>query len=278
MRADLYRIFRSKALYISLGVLIAYTLLSVGSMVAMNSIMDSAGLQMEMFITEADNDAFAAMTGMSMSDLFREVNGINITGVLQMDMSPPIFITLPILLSVAAAMFSSGAVKNGIAVGMCRTRLYLSKLLLSSAFAVAVLIIYMLVGILFATALRGFGGPAPSGYWGDLFAVFGAQALALLAFNCIGIFLTFITKRSGAVIGAFIGFYFVPQLLILIFMNIFDNLPNLIDYDLPTVINRFAQLPSLDSRLKTIGFCVVIFYIAATTLGGIFLFKRAEIK
>jgi len=269
--ADIYRIIRGKALYITLAVLLATNLLMVISLHALQSGMEPVGIMIG--APEDAQEIFeAAMTEMP------AMNGINVTGLLTQSMENFVFFLLPIIVVVAGTIFTHGTVKNDISFGVSRTKLYMSKLLLSIGFGGLFLTYYMVTGGLIATIIGGFGGPAPAGHWSNLIQVLGAQSVLLMAMICIGIFLAFTTKRTAAVNAAFIAFIFVPLMIINLLSMANPALERLSDFDITTNIIRLANLRYMETGEIATALGLGAFWILATTFGGIALFNRAEIK
>jgi len=262
INADVYRIVRGKGLYITFGVLIALILLIIGA--------DAMVRDM------ADSDFFAGMfipaTPEGLPHSFTMLFG---------SAGNNIFIILPLVVIAAAPMFSSGAVKNDIAAGLPRTKLYVSKLIICAVLCVLMQLFYMVVGVLMFLGFGGGVGTMPDGFWLEVLQSYGAQLFMFLAVMCIGVFFVFTTKRSGVVIGAYIAFFLVPDLIITIFI--------FVDYDLAVTISRFdlstsfARLGmgftgSLETHEIVTTFAIGAGFMLAACIGGIALFKRAEIK
>ena len=265
-RADIYRIIRGKALYITLAVLLAFNLLMIITLNIFQTGVVDLGYDDEL--------AAAAMAEIQAMSL----DGVRVPEILTGNMENLVFFLLPLIIIVAAVIFSHGTVKNDIAWGLSRTKLYMSKLLLSFAFSFLLLLAYIGTGMLVATMLNGFGAPAPDGHWVNLLQVLGAQLFMLLAMVSIGVFLVFTTKRVAAVNGIFIAFILVPALVIALLELANPDLSWLYDFDMTYNINRLANLRYLETReiLQALG--LGMFYLLATTIGGMVLFRRAEIK
>jgi len=270
IRADMYRIFRGKALYITLAVLLASIVLTVAS---------THALQTGFFSIEIPSEEVPQMA--QQVSAFSEgdgVSGISITTPLATSMENFVFFLLPIVIVVAGAIFSHGTVKNDLAWGVSRTKLYFSKLILASILCILMIVFYYVFGILIATIWGGFGGPAPDGHWIGLLQIIAAQLVLLLAYVAFGVFLAFATRRTAAVNGAFIAFVFVPMFLLMILAIINSNLERLLDFEMLSNLINLARLPYLEAReiLRALG--IGVFVLVASTVGGIALFKRAEIK
>ncbi|MCL2572197.1 MAG: ABC transporter permease [Defluviitaleaceae bacterium] len=261
IRADMYRIIRGKGMYITFAVLIVLNILVIGQglHVGINYgyMQDSVGVE----APNLYNSWHSAAT------------------VLYNNMNSIIFFLLPIVIMSAGAMFANRTVKNDIAWGMSRTRLYLSKLLLAVGLSVILVVFYMLSGMIIAIILRGFDGSVPSGYWQNLFQTVGSQLLVMLGATSLGIFMVFTFKRSSAVIAAYIALCLIPSMIIMMLSEtVAPGIIRLMDFDLMFSIVRLGSFSQLDTHVILSALGVGAAYIAVCTIGGIALFKRAEIK
>ena len=270
IRADIYRIIRGKALYITLLILLVNAVLTV---MALNAFQHGA---ITFTMPEAMPDTMVYEIDRILETPI--VNGVTMPQFAATQMENFIFFLLPVIIVVAGAIFSHGTVKNDLAWGVSRTKLYLSKLILSSALAVLLLVSFVVFCTVIAVIINGFGGPTPAGHYIELLQIFSAQLVMLLGFVGVGIFLAFTTKRTAAVNGAFIAFVLVPLLLLTSLAMINTSLERLLDFELLTNIMSLAHLPSLETReiLRAMG--LGVFFLVTSTLGGIALFRRAEIK
>ena len=261
IRADIYRITRGRAIYVTLFLLLVLNVLVIGpglvSGVNFGNTWDDMGI-------------IAPMLGL---------DGMGSAALLYTRMDNIVFFLLPLVYAVAMPIFDNCTVKNDIGWGMSRNKMYMSKLILSAGLCVFMLVFYMGTGMLMATVLRGFGGPAPAGYWVNLFQTLGAQLFAMLAVTCLAVFLIFTTKSGGAVTGIFIAFFFVPTMVIMLLAEIFNpDMLRLLDFMLMFSINRLGFFDQLGTRDIVTALGVAALHIIVCTVGGLALFKRAEIK
>jgi len=206
------------------------------------------------------------------------VTGITMLRMAAMPMENFVFFLLPVIVAVAGAIFSHGTVKNDLARGMSRTKLYLLKLLLATLVSVKMMLTYFIFCFVLATILGGFGGPVPPGHWLGLAQLFFMQLLLMLSFVGVGIFLAFVTKSVAAINGGYIAFAFVPMFILTIVIGLNADLIWLLDFEMLTNIKLAARIPYLETReiLRLVGLGAFIFI--GTTIGGITLFRRSEIK
>jgi len=260
--ADVYRIVRSKGLYITFGVLIAILLLFVGIDAMWRDMPDS---EVFMFLPRpADIQYFTH--GMTM--LFSNASGA-------------LWLLLPLVIIAAAPIFTHGTVKNDIAAGIPRTKLFVSKLIICAVLCAVVQFLFMSLGVLMFLGFGGRVGTLPTGFWLEFLQSYGAQLFMLLAATFIGVFLVFVTKRSGAVIGAYIGIFALPEIIFAIFFTVnYDFAMVFSRFDISTSIVRLGMgfLDTLTTPELSTRFIVAAVYLIATCAGGIALFKRAEIK
>jgi len=197
--------------------------------------------------------------------------------LLAASMETLVFFLLPLVIIISAAAFSNGTVKNEIAWGITRLRFFMSKAMLCAAAALILVLFYMAGGLLLATVVSGFGGPAPHGFWVGMFKAVGLQFALLVVMGWIGNFLVFVTKRSSATIAVYIAFCLVPRLLIPLLASLYGGLAGLVNYDLYSVMIALRVTSQLNPRDTIIFLAVCTFWITVSLLGGLVLFKKAEI-
>ena len=259
IRADLYAILRGKAIYITFAVMLLLHILVIGTRTA-------GGVN------------FGGAESMALDIPVFTFDGLGSVALLYTRMDNLAFYLLPLIIAASAPIFTYGTVKNDLAWGVSRTKLYLSKLSVAIGLCVFMMLFYMVIGVLFATALNGFGGPIPAGYLLSVFQTLGAQLFMMVALTCIGVFLVFTTKRTAIVTGVYIAFYFVPAMVIMLLMESGFNVARLLEFDVMLGINRLGFISQLETRSIITILSVGAAYILATTIGGIALFRRAEIK
>jgi len=101
----------------------------------------------------------------------------------------------------------------------------------------------------------------------------------MLAVTCFTVFLMFTFKNGGAVNGLFIAYFFIPTMVImLLYQTVSPQLIRLMDYVLMFAINRLGFLDQLSTGEVLTALGVGVAHMMICTIGGIALFKRAEIK
>ena len=268
IRADLYRILRGKGFYITAFLLILYIVLQVAANSTGGVMVTSSSM---VAYTDADGTVHYSYEQPIFTGSLAPIKMIENADVM-------LYFLLPFIIFIAAADFSTDAVKNVLSNGMSRIKYYLSKLILSCIFCFLVLITQVIVSMITGTILRGFGGDFNIEFIGQILRPFSAQLVMFIAVTCIGIFLVFATKRTAAVNGAYIAFCMLPLLIMLILYQFNDKLEFLMDYDIVMNIRLLAGIDTAASGDIVRAFAIGGFYILASTIGGIMLFKRSEVK
>jgi len=263
LRADIYRVLKGKAIYITLFILLVNCIMMI---ISMNAFQTGA-----ININMPD-----AVTDELVPNIY--VTGVNTPGLIATQMENFLFYLLPVIVIVTGAIFSHNTVKNDIAFGVSRTKLYLSKLILSSVICLLLMLFYVGFCTAMALVINGFGGSAPVGHWVELLQIFSSQFVLILGYIGFGVFLAFVTKRTAAVNGGFIAFIFVPLFILSMLVLINDNLVWLMEYDMFSNVTALANLPYMETReiLRALGIGAFVFL--GSTISGIMIFRRAEIK
>lgn len=258
MKAEIYRLVRGKTIYITAAILVALVVLMVCT-------DGSVGVSIS-------SDAFPAGAEMAESGGIAAVRKcLGYTDNL-------IYFMIPLFMSVSMTMFTCGTIKNDIASGVSRTQLYLSKLILSVGMCVVLIFFYVLIAFLGGTIFQGGVGDLTQSNILSILKTLGAQGVILFAFTAIGVFLSFVVRRSAAVSGGYIAFSIVPVLLIVILSESNTRLLEYLKYDLTGCMKLFAYIDSVSSADILRGVITGAAYIFVTTLAGIMIFRRSEIK
>ena len=256
IRADLYRIFKSKGVYITSAVFL--------------------GL---LFLTLFTNGTIGVGTGImpeSLGDL--SVTGANAPFIAMEEADLLLYFMLPLVIFIACADFSSGTVKNVLSSGVSRSKYYASKLLLSCVFCVVLITAKVVIATASATLIHGFGGVFGIDYAVSVLKPFLMQLFLLISATCVCVFLVFTTKKTAAVNGIYIAWAFVPILILSMLMDVSENAVELMHYDLTLNIKAFANFTARTSEDISRALIICGFYILASTVMGIVLFNRSEIK
>jgi ABC-2 type transport system permease protein len=259
IRSDIYRIIRCKSLYITFVLYLVLTSLQTvfpGEVFIGISTVNIPGLEI---IPDKISGILSPFVTMSYSD--------NI-----------IYFMLAIIFALTSTDFSSGAVKNTLSNGVSRIKFYFSKLILASLFCTLMFIGGIIVSASISTAVNGFGGAVTGEYLLSVLRSFAVQLLMLFAAVCIGMAIIFITKKGAALNAIYIFFFLGLTAIIFLAMRIFEKLNTLIKYDFISnlkILSNVDLIPSADTARALI---LGIVYIVTSTVLGIIIFQKSEIK
>ena len=242
IRADLYRIFRSKGFYITTALLLL---------------------------------AIALQNAASSPDITAVIARLYMVQFL------PYFV-LPFILFVSAADFSSKAIRNVLSNGTPRIKYYLSKLILSCAFCIFVLLLNLFSAVIIEIARNGFSSGINILLTESVMRLFFAEMFICISATCVGVFFVFCTKKTSRAIGAYIALFMLPYFLLNTIMAVFfdreHSLAYLYNFDFSYNLATLAQIDSWSSAHIIKVFSIGAFYLLASTIGGMLIFKRSEIK
>jgi len=255
MRADMYRIFRGKGIYITFAIMLAFAILTV-------FVFRSA---MQVGFVEEIPETLEVMTGAYAVQLALD------------SMDVLMFMFLPLIIILAVSPFSSNAVKNELTIGISRVQFYFSKFALSTVLSVVLMALYIGISVVLATTIDGFGNWG-NGFFTNILKLFGMQVLFALALNSVGMFFAFVTRNTGAAVGIYLAIMLAPQLIIGLLGMAFPRVMTFMYYDLASQFGIFAQVSRLSGMEISRGIAVGLGYLLIPVIGGIMLFKKAEIK
>ena len=289
MRAEVYRLLRSRSFYIVVGLLLGFFIV-VELMLPMRMAWFGRGGPWDDW-----QDVIWTGTVHNAGDwvLAQDLPQGGVAYALMVSMafgSMGGFVLLPLLLVAAGGMFTFGTVKNDMTSGISRTKLYLCKLMVSSALLTCMMAVLTVIYLLMGAVWGGYAH-APDGFWQDFVRVVVSQWFVLMALNSVGMFMLFAVRRVAVAAGVFLAAYIaVPMLLQMLMERIpaWGWLRFLDLYGLPG-----APVVFDDSRLGAIGgwlgplvmqtaplhaLAAAAVWLVLSTAGGLYLFRRAELK
>ena len=265
MRADMYRLFRGRGLFISLAVMIGIAVLTIfvfRSAMQVGVVGEPPNYEGEYFSPFRQQEV---------------ITGADAARMAVSSMEVLIYFFLPLIIMVGMTPFSSSAVKNELTIGFSRGKYYFSKLVTSSILSVAFMLINVLVFVVFGTVRDGFG------YWGsgfglELLQVFAAQVLFALGFNAVGMFLTFSIRKAGATEGIYIAITLVPQVAVALLTMAFPWAIRILDFDITSLFGAFAHMAHMDTTEIVRGLLVGLAWLIVPTVAGLAIFQKADIR
>lgn len=262
IRADFYRIFKGKILYITFAVLMAFLVMQA---IAGTGAVRIVTPEETMAMTE-ETQQITRATGLSAPFIMAGSSG-NI-----------IYFLVPLVVCVAGADFSSKSIKNVLSRGIFRGKYYFAKLIPVLGLAVILQLLNLLLPIGVASIRNGFGGDFTTEWLKEVLSVYGMQMLFIFALACVGVFIAMSTQKVSSTIALYIGFMFVPSIVLLVIMSAFPNMEGLMSYDLATSLNAMANLSALPEKeiFKAIVICLT--YIVGSTAAGLVIFKKRSVR
>ncbi len=259
MRADLFRVVRGKCLYVTLAIFLI--------LVSMPPLFGS-GASVEIGFDDETSQVLSndKMTGAQAPWAFFG------------DAPNLIFYLLSIIFTVVAVDFTSGAVKNSLAGGISRTKIYFSKLFVLLGLAFGFFVVGLLLTVLLASVFNGFGGSLTRGFLLSVLRPAGAQILLLSSAMCIGLCLAFITQKGSSFIGCYLGFFMGESLLLTLLHTYFERFDGIIKYDFILNIRALADVDSLAKSDVLRALSMGLSYIVLSTGLGLRSFVKSEIK
>ncbi|MCL2322481.1 MAG: ABC transporter permease [Oscillospiraceae bacterium] len=259
MKADIYRLLKGKALYITIAIALIMTVLTtVGG--------GTIG------VSDQNNTVHIA------SDVSGNVAGSMAPFVVMAGSDTTLFLILAVLFALAATDFSSGAIKNTLSSGVSRMKYYFAKVILGFSFVLIITLLNILVGILVTTAKNGFGGSFDGAFIISVLKPYASQLLMFFAAVCIGNAIVFVTQKGSVLNSVYIAFFYGMSLIFFMITTAIPSWSNLNNYAFVSnlqMLSAFSQLNISDIvRALSIG----VFWIIISTVLGIIVFRKSEIK
>ncbi len=248
MKADVQRIFRGKGIYLTMGVLVLFIVMHViGTSNVGDTTLRYAGISMPFYMMQLTSNV--------------------------------IFAVIPIVIMIAADDFTTGTAKNVLTSGTSRMHYYISKLLLSFLFCLLLFVLHIFGGTLIATIVHGFGGTFDMDFVISVLQPFFVQLFLLMAVACVGMFFAFVTRNSSAVTGWLVGFIMAPSLIIVqLLAPINERFMDLLDFEIVTMLFSLVAFPELSTEDITRILLTGTAYILISTIAGMMVFRKCEIK
>lgn len=277
IKADLYRILRGKAIYITLLALILYIAFEISALNFLTTSSLTADLMSEVNSEMGDYGNMLSMTGLNI-----KMTGINCL-VIFVSMAQNItYLLLPAVIVVAGTDFNIGTVKNILSRGCTRIKYFFSKYLLITIINIVLILIGYIVSFLIGTVLNGVGADVagmPASYTANVIKAAVLCFLPYLGYSSVAVFLIFLFKRNASSIAFYFLFGTIPVLIVTLLMLYNSKLDILADLFL---YNAFSSILNIVNEGVTnsviIGVVVSACYILLSMCGSLLVFKQAEIK
>ena len=165
--------------------------------------------------------------------------------------------------------YSQGTIKNIVARGYSRTKIYFAKFVAVSVMISAMYIVAIIFGALFGILFYGFSAPADMSWIGSL----AVQLVATVALGAFSFFMSAVFKKMAPAIILILVIPTVLQLILAV-IDIFAS-TNISDYWISSVYTSLCTvgLP-VDRILISLG--VSVAYVAAFVVGGWALSRKSS--
>lgn len=175
-----------------------------------------------------------------------------------------------------AVEFNFGTMKNIVSKGFNRIQIYIAKFIASAAASLVMLIVFMVVAGIAGTVLWGFN-PNGAANVGNLLPLFFTQALLIVAFTAVFVFVAMTLRSNGASIAVNISAVVLFDVLLQAANLLIGNSVTLSNYWIAGNISKLATLSPTGPDV-TRGVIVAVVYSIAAILAGGTLFKKQDIK
>lgn len=255
IRADFYKLFRTKAFYIC-GVLAAIFSCLLGAVMINYTISQFGGISAKSLGYDA---VYALTVGISWANLFTTIM---------------ISMFIP-------NEFSYGTIKNIASKGVSRANIYLSKIILAISVSAIYILVCAITSFTIGSIMWGAGDLTREVYL-DVFRMLGLFWLVESAIQCIVVMMGFFIRQTGGTVAANLAIIIaMPDLISLINFGIY-SLFKVEDFDIAkywpsTYISKYLSLDILKEDIN-IGMIVCAAYIVVSILIGIFFFYKRDVK
>ena len=264
LKADLYRILKSKLTYISLAVMLLFPIVMVLLYYFLDLILVSQ-------MADAEAEAMQITTLLSGRSLLSSVYSITQNAGLVVVVFGTIFISMDV---------SNGTLRNKITVGHSRSKIYLSHFLATSIYNVVMITAYALMTFLCACAILKYGKQIDAAEFKFLAQWLLAGTVMFIWIASLASFFMLVFKN----VALSIIFTIVLGMFITIAASLASGLLEYswgsVVYFIPTMVSTLLNSPGYDIKwlyflYQMLSYTVLI---SLNCLLGIYLFKKHDIK
>lgn len=263
LKADFYKLIRTKMGYILIIVCAALSLISIGTY----------GFLKFVTYTFSAEDAEARLA------IDALLNGRSIM-FSSFSLSSNVGILIPIFVGIFTLTdIRHGTIRNKILYGENRTKIYLSHLIVSSTLSLVAIIISFLILLIGGLVLFGYGFEFNANEALNFLRCLVIGLLSFIYVASISTFFALVTKSTPLTVllslALTIGLSLFIQILYLIPTNSLDVLMYMIPTYSSLIVSQGGYI-SLEEFLY--GFFSLLFFITFNTALGIYLFKKLDLK
>lgn len=272
IKSDLFRIFRSKAIYITILVVILITIVNIVGMSA-----GSIGLSMKSSVNQNDMELMEELNSAKGIGEFREIMKKRGAFALDKDILAQsinlYYLFIIVVVIVVCTDFSNKSVKNTLSSAISRKKYYLSKLILIASLCTA--LIFFNNGFTYLLNIIVNGESFASSF-GEIIKITLMQLPLLYGIMSLLVCFAFVLKKTSLFNTVSIPFVIAIQIIALGVINLFRIKGDWFNYEAQIALGQIVT----SSDTTYIRNCILlgITYIIVFNLIGYFSFKKAEIK
>jgi len=186
-------------------------------------------------------------------------------------------IIIPIIICIYVGQeFSYGTIRNKLIAGAKRYEIYLANAIIASIFGLVLFLVYAGIGLLLSFPILGYGKTFNTSEFFFVLKVFGLGCLLFLFSISLSVFLTFILKNQAFALLANIIIMMVGS-AVMTLAGLNGNLDKVFTF-IPFYQALKLTTGIIDSGLVLKIVITNILLIGALNLGGILVFKKADLK
>lgn len=281
IRADLYRLVRSKGFYIALVLLLAIIGVSVyfvgpgyiGFTDSNGTMSNEVSEQLQNAMSQLPEESIHSLSIAKFRELMLSVKGYQLDRDILSANINLYYIFIFFAVIILTADFSGGSVKNTLSSAISRNKYYLSKLCLISLCSVVILFLNTYI-VHFATII--FDGENLAASLGVVTKITLLQLPPTLALASILTGIGFMAKRTAVFNTITIPLILVSQIVLRIAALIFKIKDEYLYYEFQTMMINLADEPTAEFVWGSIAVCAAV--IVVFNVLGYLSFKKAEIK
>ncbi|MGL5351927.1 MAG: hypothetical protein ACRDA5_01230 [Clostridium sp.] len=170
--------------------------------------------------------------------------------------------------------FTTGYIKDSVAYGYSRTRIFLSNVIAFSIGLIIILLIFPVVSTLIITFLNGYGEVLTTDTIFNILRMLFLMILVIVAIATLAALIAFATRSNAIVLLSILVVNFIVQAGSMATNKIIKDIyENMIFYQI-----NLISLPDISSSQITSVVVVSILTIVASILVGVYLFEKTDIK
>lgn len=232
IKADLYRVSRTKGIYITISLFIVALLLEV------------IGITGNFGVTIGDINSYNNLNALNSNYI---IVGKQMPFIIMSHLDNYLYILLAFIIMFSAIDFSSNCVKNTLSSGITRKKYFLSKYLISIIIATCILLISIFLPTVIISIIYGFGGDITKSYILQIICAFLLELLLYIGVLSFIQLLVFVTKKISYVNTFFFIFMLLPMLVITFITFIYPKLTFLYNFEIVTLIRKVSSINAFTS-------------------------------